>query len=104
MAENGGFINIRLVQTLSLVAVYELGHGIYPAAYLTIGRAVRLATMIGLQSQIHAKQLFTGADTWTLCEEQRRTWWTVLMLDRYGPCANISPSLSSSNMSNIRIV
>jgi hypothetical protein len=83
IAESGGTINIRLIQTIALVALYELGHRIYPAAYLTIGQAVRLATMVGLHSQKDAKQLFIEPETWTLCEEQRRTWWAIVMLDRY---------------------
>ncbi|KAF4415338.1 Zn(II)Cys6 transcriptional activator [Fusarium acutatum] len=82
IAESGGTINIRLIQTLTLVALYEFGHRIYPAAYLTIGQAVRLATMVGLHSQKDAKQLFVEPETWTLCEEQRRTWWVIVMLDR----------------------
>ncbi|KAF5243199.1 hypothetical protein FANTH_8297 [Fusarium anthophilum] len=82
IAESGGAINIRLIQTLTLIALYELGHHIYPAAYLTIGQAVRLATMIGLHSQKDAQQLFVEPETWTLCEEQRRTWWAIVMLDR----------------------
>jgi len=83
IAESGGIINIRLIQTVALIALYELGHHIYPAAYLTIGQAVRLATMVGIHNQKEAKQLFVGPETWTLCEEQRRTWWVILMLDRY---------------------
>jgi len=83
IAESGGTINIRLIQTIALVALYELGHRIYPAAYLTIGQAVRLATMVGLHSQKDATQLFVEPETWTLCEEQRRTWWAIVMLDRY---------------------
>ncbi|RKL37238.1 hypothetical protein BFJ72_g7894 [Fusarium proliferatum] len=82
IAESGGTINIRLIQTVVLIALYELGHRIYPAAYLTIGQAVRLATMVGLYSQKDAKQLFVEPETWTLCEEQRRTWWAIVMLDR----------------------
>ncbi|KAF4341541.1 hypothetical protein FBEOM_4443 [Fusarium beomiforme] len=82
IAESGGTINLRLIQTITLIASYEIGHRIYPAAYLTVGQAVRLATMIGLHSQKEAKQLFVDAETWTLCEEQRRTWWTIAMLDR----------------------
>ncbi|KAH7244553.1 uncharacterized protein BKA55DRAFT_86070 [Fusarium redolens] len=82
IAESGGTINIRLIQTIALVALYELGHRIYPAAYLTIGQAVRLTTMVGLHSQKDAKQLFIEPETWTLCEEQRRTWWAIVMLDR----------------------
>ncbi|SCV30736.1 related to Zn(II)Cys6 transcriptional activator [Fusarium fujikuroi] len=82
IAESGGTINIRLIQTIVLVALYEFGHSIYPAAYLTIGQAVRLATMVGLHSKKDAKQLFVEPETWTLCEEQRRTWWAIVMLDR----------------------
>lgn len=82
LAENGGSTHIRLLQTLTLIALYELGHGIYPAAYLTVGRAVRLGTMIGLHGPTYQKQLFGSPETWTLCEEQRRTWWAILMLDR----------------------
>jgi hypothetical protein len=81
-AESGGFISLSLVQSLVLLAVYELGHAIYPAAYLTIGRASRLAGVIGLHSRKHARQLFINPDTWTLREEQRRTWWAVFVLDR----------------------
>jgi hypothetical protein len=81
-AESGGFISLPLVQSLVLLAVYELGHAIYPAAYLTIGRASRLAGVIGLHSRKHTRQLFIDPDTWTLREEQRRTWWAVFVLDR----------------------
>ena len=81
-AESGGFITLRLMQSLLLIAVYEYGHAIYPAAYLTIGRAVRLGTMMGLHLPQHASQLFARAETWTLCEEHRRAWWGIILLDR----------------------
>ncbi|KAF4490277.1 oxidoreductase yusZ [Fusarium agapanthi] len=38
--------------------------------------------MVGLHSQKDAQQLFVEPETWTLCEEQRRTWWAIVMLDR----------------------
>ncbi|KAJ6441326.1 fungal specific transcription factor [Purpureocillium lavendulum] len=81
-AESGGFVSLRLVQSLVLLAVYELGHAIYPAAYLTIGRASRLAGMMGQHSRKNTRQLFIDPDTWTLREEQRRTWWAIFILDR----------------------
>jgi hypothetical protein len=80
-AECDGFVSIRLLQCLILLTVYELGHAIYPAAFLTLGRAARLGIMMGLHDP-RGTRLFTGADTWTVCEEQRRTWWAVLILDR----------------------
>lgn len=82
-AESGGYVSLRLVQSLVLLAVYELGHAIYPAAYLTVGRAARLATVIGLHNMKQAKQLFVTADMWTVREEQQRTWWAIFILDKY---------------------
>ncbi|KAG7146560.1 Transcription factor BOA15 like protein [Verticillium longisporum] len=40
--ERDRFISLRLVQCLTLIAVYELGHAIFPEAYVTIGHASRL--------------------------------------------------------------
>ncbi len=84
-AESSGFVSLRLVQSLVLVTVYELSHAIYPAAYLTIGRAARLGVLVGLCDKKNAQQLFKAAETWSLREEQRRTWWAIFVLDRYSP-------------------
>lgn len=81
-AETSGFVSLDLVQSLVFLAVYELGHAIYPAAYSTIGRAARLGGMMGLHDARHSVKLFVQPDLWTGCEEQRRTWWAILMLDR----------------------
>lgn len=80
-AENEGLASLRLIQALVLLAVYELSHAIHPAAYLTIGRAARLVILMGWHDGA-AQQLFKPGDTWTLLEEQRRTWWGVFILDR----------------------
>lgn len=82
-AESGGYVSLRLVQSLVLLAVYEMGHAIYPAAYLTVGRAARLAMVIGLHNTKLATQLFVLPDMWSLREEQGRTWWAIFVLDKY---------------------
>ncbi|CRK21195.1 hypothetical protein BN1708_013025 [Verticillium longisporum] len=79
--ERDRFISLRLVQCLTLIAVYELGHAIFPEAYVTIGHASRLGGMIGFHNKTLAQQLFVTADTWTCGEEQRRTWWAIFLLD-----------------------
>jgi hypothetical protein len=81
-AETGGFVSLRLLQSLVLLAVYELSHAIYPAAFLTLGRAARLGMLMGFHDRKAAQQLFKPAETWTLREEQRRTWWAIFILDR----------------------
>ncbi|PTB37144.1 uncharacterized protein TrAFT101_010879 [Trichoderma asperellum] len=80
-AESMGFLSLRLVQSLVLLAAYELSHAIYPCAYSTLGRASRLGLLLGLHDRKNNK-LFKGAETWTLREEQRRTWWVIYLLDR----------------------
>ncbi|CAM1502637.1 Fc.00g074130.m01.CDS01 [Cosmosporella sp. VM-42] len=58
-------------------------HAIYPAAYLTIARAARLGALMGLYDRNNPQQLFERPETWTLREEQRRTWWAIFILDRF---------------------
>ncbi|KIW62439.1 hypothetical protein PV04_10612 [Phialophora macrospora] len=84
--ENAGALNLLLVQTIVLTAIYELGHGIHPAAYLSVSRAAQIGHLLGLHDKDHASQMFKPPDTWTLCEEERRTWWAVVILDRYVQC------------------
>jgi hypothetical protein len=80
--ETCSFISLQLLQCITIIAVYEVAHGIYPAAYLSIGHAARLGMMMGLHDTKNANRFFKKADTWTSCEEERRTWWTVVILDR----------------------
>ncbi|KAK0712075.1 hypothetical protein B0H67DRAFT_518827 [Lasiosphaeris hirsuta] len=82
-AENEGIVSLRLIQGLVLLAVYELGHGLCPASYMTIGRAARMAMLMGLHDRQGAPQLFKPADTWTAREEERRAWWAIFTLDRF---------------------
>ncbi|RNJ54797.1 hypothetical protein D7B24_009413 [Verticillium nonalfalfae] len=92
--ERDRFISLRLVQCLTLIAVYELGHAIFPEAYVTIGHASRLGGMIGLHNKTLAQQLFVTADTWTCGEEQRRTWY-VNIGTRYLPPSVLEPCLDA---------
>ncbi|KPM43970.1 hypothetical protein AK830_g2628 [Neonectria ditissima] len=81
-AEMEGYVSIRLLQSLTLLAVYEYSHGIHPAAFLTISRAARLGILMGFHDRKASTRLFKMPETWTLREEQRRTWWAIFILDR----------------------
>ena len=76
-------ISLQLLRSAIIIAICEIGHGIYPAGYLSVGHAARLGFMIGLHDREKAPQLFKEAETWSQCEEERRTWWAVIILDRY---------------------
>ncbi|KAI1874338.1 uncharacterized protein JN550_002917 [Neoarthrinium moseri] len=75
--------SLILLQSIILISTYESMQGIFPSAFYSVGHAVRLGTMMGLHDREHALQLFKDPGTWTRREEQRRAWWSVLLLDRF---------------------
>jgi hypothetical protein len=62
-----------------LIALYEVGHGIYPAASISMASCARAARNLGLH-KIRSKPLSESEDE---IEEKRRTWWAIHNLDRY---------------------
>jgi hypothetical protein len=70
--ESRGMGSIRLLQAGVLIAIYEMGHAIYPEAYLTIGRVGRIGQAIGLQDTAGIPQLALEPETWDEMEERRR--------------------------------
>lgn len=79
--ETRGLVSLELLQSLTLLCVYEIGHGLHPAAFIQVSRVARLAMLMGLANR-DKKQLFATPDTWTAREEERRTWWVIMLLDR----------------------
>lgn len=48
--ENAGTASLQYLQAIILIALYEYSHGIYPAAWMTVGQCVRYTDFIGLPS------------------------------------------------------
>lgn len=81
--ESSSHVSLDLLQSIVMVALYETCHGIYPAAYLTTSHAVRVGNLMGIHCRKYTTQLFKPADTWSLREEERRTWWAIMILERH---------------------
>ncbi|KAK5996353.1 Transcription factor BOA15 [Cladobotryum mycophilum] len=81
--EAAGRISLPLLQAIMLLGLYEIGHGILPAGYLTLGQAARVGTLMGLHCRKNITSLFKSPDTWSLREEERRTWWCIIILENY---------------------
>ncbi|KAL7917891.1 hypothetical protein ACQKWADRAFT_331500 [Trichoderma austrokoningii] len=81
--EDSGLLTIGVLQAGILITLYEIGHGIYPAAYMSIGRCARLGHMMGLHGNSPISKSFKQPTSWGETEEIRRTWFAVLILDRY---------------------
>ena len=77
--EIAGLQSLTVIQGGILIAVYELGHGIYPAAYTTVAQCARKAISLG----VHNREAPQFLQPWPEWEEEIRVWWFVVMLDRY---------------------
>ena len=77
-----GAFTIQHLHAMILVALYELGHGIYPAAYMSIGACVRYGVALGIHPR-NASGLNEPSSTLLEQEERRRAWWAMLILDRW---------------------
>ncbi|KAJ5216964.1 hypothetical protein N7468_009972 [Penicillium chermesinum] len=79
--EMSGILTFRLLQANILLSVYELGHGIFPNAYMTVGHCARSAVALGIHNQ-SAPQLAGRMRSWIDLEERQRAWWMIIILDR----------------------
>lgn len=70
----------QVLQAALLIALYEYGHAIYPAAYLTIGSCARYGISSGMDGTGNS-QMPPPSD-WIEAEERKRIWWAVLIFDR----------------------
>lgn len=79
--EGEGTFSILILQAGVLLALYEIGHGIYPAAFLTIGACARYAHALGINVSKTAgsRKVLTLVEA----EERRRVWWAIVILDRF---------------------
>ncbi|KAI1075032.1 fungal-specific transcription factor domain-containing protein [Whalleya microplaca] len=82
LLDSVGTVSIHHLQALLLVALYEYGHGIYPAAWMTVASCVRYSDFIGLPSYKECSGVLGRPGTWIEAEERRRTWWAVYVMDR----------------------
>ncbi|RSM13804.1 hypothetical protein CDV31_005674 [Fusarium ambrosium] len=83
LVEDQGIISMRVLQATLLLSLYEAGHGIFPAAFLSIGHCARIGHAIGIHDRRGVSQMFPSTMSWTATEEIRRTWWGVIILDRF---------------------
>lgn len=81
------FITVAHCQAWTLMASYEFKLMYFPRAWVSAGRAIRLAQMMGLHRQdgvgLDVKQCLPPPRDWTEREERRRAFWMTFCVDRY---------------------
>ena len=80
--EVAGTFTLQILQARLLIAIYELGHGIYPSAYLSIVACAARGIALDLEKEL--KDDTTSEFTWVEREERRRVWWAIIILERFG--------------------
>ena len=80
-------ITMAHCQCWSLIATFEFKMMYFPRAWMSVGRATRLAQMMSLHRQdgpaLDVKQALPPPRDWTEREERRRTFWMAFCQDRY---------------------
>lgn len=56
--ETLGIITPRVLQAALIIAYWEVGSGVYPAAYLSVGLCARLGHALGIHRRREAPQMF----------------------------------------------
>ncbi|KAK1775630.1 hypothetical protein QBC45DRAFT_239881 [Copromyces sp. CBS 386.78] len=82
LLESGGCVSLLCLQAMVLVAMYEYGQGIMPAAWMGVAACARYAEMCGLPGFKESSAVLGAVTTWTESEERRRVWWAIYILDR----------------------
>lgn len=81
------FVSIGHTQCWILIASYEFKMMYFPRAWMSVGKASRLALMLALNkldgSGLDVKKSIPPPRDWTEGEERRRTFWMAYCIDRY---------------------
>lgn len=95
-------VSLTQCQALVLISYYEYKHAIFPRAWLTAGRAMRLAHVLNLHrmdSGVYSNSTFGTSNEWADMEERRRAFWSAFCLDSYsGFCGGFLSMIDESDV------
>ncbi|KAH8658451.1 putative fungal-specific transcription factor [Xylariales sp. PMI_506] len=79
--ESSTTFSMLVLQSSVLLVLYELGHAIYPAAFLSLGTCARYAHALGIDvgNSTIGRRVLTRIEV----EERKRVWWAIVILDRF---------------------
>lgn len=78
-----GLNSFQIVQSRILVTLYEVAHGLYPAAYISIGATINAADALVVHPGAGAQSSHATEDE-AAREDSVLIWCGILVLDRYG--------------------
>jgi hypothetical protein len=82
--EGLGITSLKIVQARTLVTLFEVAHGFYPAAYISIGTTVRAADALEIHPDLSPSSSLSTTDE-SGREEAIIIGWAIRILDRCRP-------------------
>lgn len=83
------------------MATYEAAKTLFSRAWMSVGRTVRLAQMLGLHrldgEDTSAKNILQPPQDWIELEERRRTFWAAFYGDRWASAGTGWPMVVDEN-------
>jgi hypothetical protein len=76
-----GINSVLIIQSRILVTLFEIAHGFYPAAYISLGSTVRAADALEIPRSLDVLHRHT-LDTQPTQEDRVLIWCGILVLDR----------------------
>jgi hypothetical protein len=73
-------LSLDIVHCRLLLALYELGHSLHTAAYMSVATCARSARVLGLNRKPWRNSV--GANVPAM-EEEKRLWWAIVNMDRF---------------------
>ncbi|TVY41848.1 hypothetical protein LOCC1_G004835 [Lachnellula occidentalis] len=102
LTEGLGVNSFLIVQSRILVTLFEVGHGFYPAAYISIGTIIRAADALEIRPWADASPSASPTEE-EKREETTLIWCGILILDRYIAIESGSqPPITSSRSLSIQ--
>ncbi len=95
MLESTNGPSLDLVHCRVLVTFYEMGHGLHATACISLTACVRSARVIGLHRK-YWRNLVPESDMLAM-EEDKRTWWAIIAMDRFINLCNGDSVLTSND-------
>ncbi|OBT68519.1 hypothetical protein VE03_01819 [Pseudogymnoascus sp. 23342-1-I1] len=82
MLEAMGTNSLSMLQGRLLLTTFEIGHAMYPSAYISAGANIQAAVALGA-SAVTSRDLFNAFPDPRLAEEARQTWRGIVITNRY---------------------
>jgi hypothetical protein len=102
-------VTLSHCQAWVLISFFEFKYLFFPRAWMSAGRSVRVAGMLGLNrldsAGLEVKQALPPPRDWTDREERRRTFWMAYCCDKYASVGTGWPmSLEEADVSHRKVV